>query len=427
MLLSSVRRHLPGVLLLLLSAQPAGLRAEPELPPDGPPIRLATAIRQVLASNPELAVYAEAFRIQDGRVLQAGLAPNPTLNLSVEDALGSGSRSGFRAAEQTLSLSQLLERGARQRRLDAARAGTGLLAAEQLERQVDTAAETARRYGHVLSDQAQLAVTHEASELAQRTVAATRKRVRAGAVPSAELARAEASLALAELDHEHAEHELLTSRRQLAALWGAREATFGIAEGDLLALPPLAPFEALTERLKANPAQLRLIAEQRVRDAELRLAEQRRRPAWQVSAGLRRFGEGQDVAGVFSLQIPLPFNDRGQGEIAEAQARADQVGLRRNAADIASLTQLYEWFQELKHAHTAASTLATAVLPRIEKALQQTEYAYARGRYGYQELVAARKELFEARRARIQAAADAWQFATEIDRLTGVLPAGDTP
>ncbi len=37
------------------------------------------------------------------------------------------------------------------------------------------------------------------------------------------------------------------------------------------------------------------------------------------------------------------------------------------------------------------------------------------------------KELLVARRARIQAAADAWQFATEIDRLTGVLPADVKP
>lgn len=427
MLLPSARRLLSGVLLPLLLGLPSLLRAEPETPLDGPPIRLETAIRQALARNPDLAVFAEEFRIQDGRTVQAGLAPNPTLNLSVEDALGSGSRSGFRAAEQTLSLSQVLERGARQRRIDAAEAGTGLLEADRLEKRVDTAAETARRYGHVLSDQAQLAVTHEASELAQRTVEAARKRVKAGAAPSAEVARAEAALALANLEHEHAEHELLTSRRQLAALWGEREPAFGRAEGELLELPSLAPFEALAERLKANPALLRFIAEQRVRDAELRLAEQRRRPAWQFSAGLRRFSEGNDIAGVFSLQIPLPFNDRGQGEIAEAQARAEQVGLRRSAAEIASLTQLFEWFQELKHARTAADTLTTQVLPRMDKALRQTEYAYARGRYGYQELVAARKELFEARRARIQAAADAWQFATEIDRLTGVLPAGDTP
>ncbi len=220
---------------------------------------------------------------------------------------------------------------------------------------------------------------------------------------------------------------MLTSRRQLAALWGDREPAFGKAAGDLLALPRLEAFDALSARLQANPGLLKFVAEQRLRDAEIRLAEQARKPAWQITAGVRRFGEGNDVAGVLALQIPLAFRDRGQGAIAEARALSEQVSVKRTAAEISRLTQLFEWFQELKHAHTAANTLATDVVPRMEEALKQTEYAYARGRYGYQELIAAQKELLDARRARIQAAADAWQFATEIDRLTGVLPADVKP
>ncbi|WP_293373710.1 TolC family protein [Nevskia sp.] len=424
MLSPFARRLVPCVLLLSL---PATSRAEAEVPLAGPTIRFAEAVSQALEKNPDLAVFGYAFRAHDGQALQAGLAPNPNLNLSIEDALGSGRRKGFKTAEQTLSLSQVLERGARERRIAAAEAGRELLDAEHLEKWVDTAAETARRYGHVLSDQVQLEVTHEASELARNTVDAARKRVKAGAAPSAEVARAQAALARADLEHEHAEHELLSSRRQLAALWGDREPAFGVAEGDLLTLPTLAPFDALAARLQANPGLLKFIAEQRLRDAEVRLAEQARKPAWQITAGVRRFGEGKDVAGVLALQIPLAFRDRGQGAIAEAQARSEQVAVKRTAAEITGLTQLFEWFQELKHAHTAANTLATEIVPRMEDALRQTEYAYARGRYGYQELVAAQKELLDARRARIQAAADAWQFATEIDRLTGVLPTGDRP
>lgn len=424
MLLPFARRLLPCVLLLSVSVPS---RAESEVPHSGLPIRFEEAVGLTLEKNPDLAAFGYQFRAQDGRTLQAGLAPNPNLNLTIEDALGTGSRKGFKVAEQTLSLSQVLERGARERRVAAAHAGRELLDAELLEKLVDTAAEAARRYGHVLSDQAQLDVTHEASELARSTVEAARKRVKAGAVPSAEVARAQAALARADLEHEHAEHELLTSRRQLAALWGDREPAFGKAAGDLLALPRLEAFDALSARLQANPGLLKFVAEQRLRDAEIRLAEQARKPAWQITAGVRRFGEGNDVAGVLALQIPLAFRDRGQGAIAEARALSEQVSVKRTAAEISRLTQLFEWFQELKHAHTAANTLATDVVPRMEEALKQTEYAYARGRYGYQELIAAQKELLDARRARIQAAADAWQFATEIDRLTGALPADVKP
>lgn len=417
------RRLCVGVLSLL----PVVAVAEAEAPLQGPPIQLGQAIAQALEKNPDLAAFGYEFQAQDGRSVQAALVPNPLLNLSVEDALGSGARSGIDSAEFTISLSQVLERGARQSRIALAAAGRDKLAATQLEKLVDTAAETARRYGHVLSDQAQLTVTHDAIELAQQTVDMARKRVKAGAVPSAEVARALAALARAELEHEHAEHELLTSRRQLASLWGDREPAFGTALGDLMVLPELAPFEALAARLQANPALLAFVAEQRVRDAELKLAEQRRKPAWQVSAGLRRYQSGNDFAGVFGLSIPLGVRDPAQGTVAEARALSEQVSVQRTAAETRGLTQLFELFQELKHARTAADTLDRAVLPQISEALRQTEYAYSRGRYGYQELIAAQQELLDARRARIQAAADGWGYATEIDRLTGLLPARTTP
>ena len=87
---------------------------------------------------------------------------------------------------------------------------------------------------------------------------------------------------------------------------------------------------------------------------------------------------------------------------------------------------MFELFQELQHARHVADTLDTEVLSRVQAALKQTEYAYERGRYSYLELVAAQRELLEVKRARIQAAVDAYGYATEIDRLTGAVP-GTTP
>lgn len=396
--------------------------AEAETPLTGPPLHLREAVARSLEANPDLAVFAYELRAQAGRAQQAGLAPNPELTIELEDALGTGTRSGLKAAQTTLSLRQILERGAREQRVQVSESARGLLDAELAEKRLDVAAETARRYVHVLADQAQLEVTHEATQLVAQTVEAAELRVRAAKAPAAELARAQAALARANLDHEHAEHELLTSRRQLAAQWGEAEPAFGIAAGDLLTLPDSAAFTELSQRCKSNPGLLKFVAEQRVRDAELRLAEQRRKPAWQVMAGVRHNNASQDVAGVFGVSIPLTWRDRGQGAIAEAQARADQVPVGRTAAEIRTLTQLFEWFQELKHARAEAETLSTQVLPRMQEALQQTEYAYARGRYGYIELVAAQRELLDIKRARIKAAADAHRFATEIDRLTGIVP-----
>ena len=63
--------------------------------------------------------------------------------------------------------------------------------------------------------------------------------------------RARVALARAEIEREHAEHELLSSRRRLAAMWGAREPDFDDAAGDLFTLPEIGAFEDLLARLRS--------------------------------------------------------------------------------------------------------------------------------------------------------------------------------
>ncbi|MES2884993.1 MAG: TolC family protein [Pseudomonadota bacterium] len=393
---------------------------------NGAPITLQEAVARTLRSSPDLKAFGYELTAQDGRTRQAGASPNPELVIDVEDAFGTGSRSGVSAVQTTISLRQVLERGALLQRVTVASEGRKLLDAELVERRLDAASEAARRFIRVLSDQARLQLTHEATALAEKTVDAARQRVRAAKVPEAELGRAEAALARTRLEHEDVEHELLTSRRQLAALWGDTDATFGEAQGQLTQLPALAPYESLSARIRSNPSLLKFSSEARLREAEVKLAEQRRKPAWTVTTGLRRFEAGDDFAAVVGLSIPLPFRDRSEGSIATAQAKLEQVDASRSATEVRVLTQLFELFQELQHARHAADTLDTEVLPRVQAALKQTEYAYQRGRYSYLELVAAQRELLEVKRARIQSAVDAYGYATEIDRLTGAVP-GTTP
>jgi outer membrane protein, heavy metal efflux system len=415
-----------GLIACALALSPVLVAAQESLPDNGAPLTLQEAVTRTLQFNPDLKAFGYELTAQDGRTRQAGVQPNPELVIDVEDAFGAGSRNGLSAVQTTISLRQVLERGAASRRVDAAVAGRGLLDAELAEKRLDTASEAARAFIRVLSDQSRLRLSHEATALAEQTVEATRLRVRSGKVPDAELGRAEAALARVRLDHEDVEHELLTSRRQLAALWGDTEARFGEAQGELATLPALAAYESLTARIRSNPSLLKFSSETRLREAELKLAEQRRKPAWMLNTGVRRFEAGDDFAAVVGLAIPLSFKDRGEGQIATAQARLEQVDASRAATEVRVLTQLFGLFQELQHARHVAEALDTEVLPRVQAALQQTEYAYARGRYSYLELVAAQRELLDVKRARIQAAVDAYGYATEIDRLTGAVP-GTTP
>jgi cobalt-zinc-cadmium efflux system outer membrane protein len=382
-------------------------------------LTLNQAVTRTLERNPELASLALQSEAQQGVLLQAGARPTWEAGLLAENVGGSGIYSGTDAAETTLSLGFLLERGARDHRVALASAGDDLLAADARIKRIDLAAETAQRFLTVLEHQQGITNASSATQLAEQSLAAVHTRVVAAKVPKAEEARAQAMLARARLEQEHAEHELATARHRLAAMWGSTEPDFAELQGDLFNTPAPQPFEKFRAGLEQNPQVERLLSEKRVREAEVRLAELRARPPWHVSAGVRRFEATNDHAFVVGITVPFASGDSSRGATAEAHARARLVDVEGAAIRVRLDAELFALYQEYRHAHTEVTILRNEVLPRIEEALDQSKYAYERGRYSYGEWVAAQRELLDVRRALVEATAKLHQYRIELERLTG--------
>ncbi len=383
-------------------------------------LTLASAIEQTLARNPELRVYAPRLTAGRARAELAALRPPLELQAEVQDAFGTGRASGFDIAETTFALSQVVELGGKRGlRADAAAASTALTTAERAAAELDVLAEVTRRFIHVAADQEHLALTMRATTLADDNVTAAAARVAAARAPDVELRRARVTRARVAVEQEHAEHELLTSRRKLAAMWGDNEASFDRVAADLYALPPNEGYEQLVARLASSPDFARFASEERLRDAELRVAEAHARTDLTWRAGLRFLSETNDEALLFGVTLPLNADRRARSEIAAARAEREQTAAQRDAHRVRAEAQLFELFQELRHAITEAGVLRTNVLPEMEAALEATRYAYERGRYSYLEWVDAQRELVDVQRALIDASANAHLYRTEIERLTG--------
>jgi cobalt-zinc-cadmium efflux system outer membrane protein len=202
-------------------------------------------------------------------------------------------------------------------------------------------------------------------------------------------------------------------------MWGDSEATFERVEADLYALPRSEGYEALVGRLAANPDFLRLASEERLRDAELRIAEAHARADFTVRAGVRLLHDTNDEAFVFGVTLPLRAAARARGATAAARAERELTAVEREAHRVRAEAQLFELFQELRHAITEAEVLRMTVLPEMQAALEATRYAYDRGRYSYLEWTDAQRELVEVERALIDASANAHLYRAEIERLTG--------
>ena len=394
---------------------PSASRAEP-----AGELTLAHAIDAALGSNPDLAASAFELSAAEARILQARLRLNPELDVELENFAGSRETQGTDALESTVSLSQVIELGGKRGlRTDVASADRDFVGTERQAQQLDVLAEVARRFIAVAATQDRLALATSTKEVAQRTLDAITARVQAARSPLAERSRASIALTRATVEEQQAQSELRSARVALSALWGSVDPRFTAARADLLSLNPVQPFESFVTRLEGNPDFLLFASEARLRDAQLRLARAQARPNVVFGAGLRRLSQTSDTAFVASFSIPLPISDRNQGAIREAQVRRAQNSAAREAAFVRARATVYGLYQELIASRTRVEMLRTEALPQAERALDETQYGYERGRFSYLELATSQQELLDLRATLIGAAADYHRFLAELERLTG--------
>ncbi len=383
-------------------------------------ITLEQAIINTITQNPELQAFGYELRAQDGVILQAGLSPKPELTVTVEDVLGTGVAQGLSGAQTTASISWVLEGQLRQRRIDAARTGSLVLASEAEVMRLDAAAQTARYYTQALAHQARLQLAAQSITLAEDTVTTISQRVAAGTSPRSDLARARAELSMRELMQEDLNHELVGFYHRIAAQWGALEPDFSHVGGDLTNLPAVEPYPSLEARIEQNPDLTRFLSEQRLHESTLLLEQARRNSLWQFNAGVRRMERSSDVGFVAGVTIPLNRGNQNQGRIEEARVRLAQSSARQEAERIRVMTSLFLFHQELEHSLHIVESLRSDVIPEYELALSEVRRAYELGSSSYMEWLQVQNDLLSAREQLLEASVLAHQNMIEIERLTGV-------
>jgi len=383
-------------------------------------LTLENAIADTITRNPELQALGYALRAQDGRILQASLAPRPELNIAVEDVLGSGVARGLSGSQTTVTIAWVLEGDLRQRRIDAAQMGSLALVADAQIMRLDAAAQTARLYTHALADQLRRDMADAAVQLAQDNIAAIEQRVTTGIAMTSELAQAEADLAKRELYREDFEHELTADYHRLAAQWGDLTPQFDRVLGDPLNLPVVEPFETLVARIEQNPDMGQFLSESRLQESLLQLELAQSDSLWRFNAGLRRIQSSSDTGFVAGVTIPLNRGNQNQGRIAEVRATLEQTAALAEAARIRIQTTLLVIYLELQHNIHRAETLRNDVIPRFEEALAEIHRAYNLGSASYLERLQVQEDLLAARSELAESGVQAHLKMIEIERLTGV-------
>lgn len=154
---------------------------------------LDDAFTRVAQAHPDLRLVDARSSVLTAEREQAVLRPALNVGADIENALGTGRTRGVDSAEMTLSLSSVLERGGK---LDArrtlAQSRIDALAVQRETSRLDLLAETARRYLAIVGADRQRALAAMDVSQRQRTVAAARQRLQAGASPESVVLTAQA-------------------------------------------------------------------------------------------------------------------------------------------------------------------------------------------------------------------------------------------
>lgn len=384
-------------------------------------LSLPEALARSLREHPRLAMFPYEERAAEARLLQAGLRPNPELELEVENIAGDGRFTGTDSAEITLALSQVIELGGKRRhRRSVARFNRELLQHDYETARLELLADTAGRFLQAARTQQLLELTMLAETLAVRSEQAAQARVDAGRANRTELSQARIEAMRAKLATRQALRQLDNARVQLAATWGARKADFTGVQAELFALPEVPAFDELTGRLDRVPELERLLTLERLRRAELELAQSQGRQNLRVGAGVRRFEESGNNAFLLQFSMPLGVSDRNQGETSARRAEYERLEVEQRAARVELYVALYEIYQQLKQARETVQVLRQSALPEAEQALALIETGYRNGRFSYPELVDARQLRLTVEREAIDAAMDFHNSLLTLERLTGM-------
>lgn len=405
------------LLLLFMCALSAATAAaqEPATEPVGE-LTLEQVISLATSRNPEIAAAESEIRAREGRMLQAATRPNPELSGTTENHGGDIAKTG--GVQSTLQVGQRLELGGDRTARTAAASAARDLARWDLEaRRLDVAGRATRAFLDVLSAQRRVELADETVRLTEEVRSTVAARVEAGKVSPIEETRAEVALETERIERDRAAADLLGARSRLAATWGSTTSRFERVVGDLDAIPPLPSLESLGAQLERNPEVARWTAEIAEREALLRVERARAVPDITVGGGYRHFELGAS-AFLATVTVPLPLFDRNRGAQIEASERIARAQAERSSAIVRLRQSVDETHASLARAEGEVRHLREQVVPRAESVYAAVSEGYRLGKFGYMEVLDARRTLAAVRAQLARAQAELQRAFADLQRLT---------
>jgi len=382
-------------------------------------LTIKEAAAKALLQNPTLSAFSLEKRVKEAQTLQAGLRPNPHLEIEVDDAAGSGEITGFDHSEITVQLGQLIELGGkRAARVNASRISEKLADWNYNGKRLDVLTEVNKTFIEVLKAQHKVSLSEDLIKLGNQFYDAVSERVSAGKVAPIQKIKAGVVLSTFKLEAKKTKLFLEQSRRKLSSTWGNINPDFAVVVGNLFEVSPVPPLEMLSQKISETPYVQRWKTVEDRRKAILELEQAKRTPDITIKGGYRRLEQTNDNAIIFGVSVPLKFFNRNQGAISEAQNNLAKTKEERRAAEIIANKNFLEAYQALVFAHSQASTLHSETIPAAQKSFDGINEGYRFGKFSFLDVLDSQKILFQTKEQYLDALADYHIALAEVNRMT---------
>ena len=360
-------------------------------------LTLSDALARAAARDPTGPASAARVTAAEAGVRQADVGPRPVIGVDLEDFAGTGPYSPVDRSQATLYYERTWERGGkREARTGVAQSELSLAQQRGRLRTLDLLAQVQAAWVEAQATQAAIMVAEDRLALAERVERDVGRRVGRALDPLFAGERARTAVAQARIASDQAIEAARIARANLASYWGGGD-DFALDTAAFGRLDPGAPPG------DTMPDLALLTAERDTAEARIRLEEARGVTDPTVRAGVRHFGQGNEVALVVGGSIPLGGRQANRANVERAQA--DRLAAEAEIA-VARIDQKREADRLTASRASIAAEIAridAEVLPSAERAVVMVRDGFNRGgtAFTYFEVAEAQRAVIDARTRRI--------------------------
>ena len=399
------------------------VRAVNQEGPARPALRLEDLEQVARQHNPTLAQAVARIRSAQGRKIQAGVYPNPTVGYTADEVapgpVTRGGEHGFFVEQEIVTGSKLrLSRSIFDREVMQVEA--------EAQMQKYRVLNTVRfLYYHALGTQRLVELRRELAGVVRQAVNISQQLYNIGQADQPDVLAADIEMQRAELALISARNNKERIWRQLAAVVGIPSLYSTPLAGSLDESIPELKLDSVLESLLRKSPEIKIAQAGVARAVQ---ALKRARVEWIpniiVRGGLRNNRELLDLGGIpvglegfVDVGIRIPIFDRNQGNVKSARADLERARLEVKRIKLSLRARLAATYQNYLDSVALVYKYRNVVIPRAQRAYDLYLKSFQQMAAAYPQVLIAQRTLFQLQVDHVEGLVTMWQTVVQIRGL----------